>query len=139
MRDILLITHFIGLAMGVGTSFGFMFLGIASSKMEKEESLKFRLRAMTLSRMGYIGLGLLIISGLALMTPYWRMLPSSPLLIAKLTLVLVLATLIGIISSIGRKASKGDTEAQLKKMELLGKITMLIGITIVILAVSIFH
>ena len=135
----MLIIHFIGLAMGLGTSFGFMFLGIAGSKMEKEESLKFQLKTMALSQMGYIGLTLLIISGLTLMTPYWRMLPSSPLLIAKLTLVLVLATLIGIIGSIGRKASMGDTEAQFKKMQPLGIFTMLIGLTIVILAVSIFH
>lgn len=27
MRDVMLIVHFIGLAMGVGTSFAFMFLG----------------------------------------------------------------------------------------------------------------
>ena len=139
MRDIMLIIHFTGLVMGLGTSFGFMFLGIASSKMEKEESLKFPLRSMALSRMGYIGLVLLIISGLTLMTPYWRMLPSSPLLIAKLTLVLVLATLVGIIGSLGRKASEGDAEAQFKKIEPLGKITLLIGLTIIILAVSIFH
>ncbi len=139
MREIMLILHFVGLAMGIGTSFGFMFLGIASGKMEREESLKFRLGAMALSRMGHIGLALLIISGVVLMTPYWSSLTSSPLLITKLILVLVLAVLIGIISFIGRKAFQGDAETQLKKIEPLGKITLVTGLIIIILAVCIFH
>lgn len=139
MHDILLIIHFIGLAMGLGTSFGFMFLGIAGSKMEKKEQLKFQLNSMALSRMGHIGLTLLIISGIVLMTPYWSILPSSPLLIAKLVLVLVLAALIGIITSIGKKARQGDTEAQFNKIAQLGKISLLTGVLIVVIAVYFFH
>lgn len=139
MREIFLVIHFLGLAMGLGTSFGFMFLGIAGSKMETAERLKFQLNAMALSRMGIIGLILLIISGGALMTPYWSTLSSFPLLIIKLVLVIVLTILIAIISSIGKKAQKGDTEKMLKKMEPFGKISMLTGLIIVILAVYIFH
>lgn len=37
MREAMLIVHFLGLAMGLGTSFAFMFLGMVSDKMEKEE------------------------------------------------------------------------------------------------------
>jgi uncharacterized membrane protein len=135
----MLILHFIGLAMGLGTSFAFMFLGIAASKMEKTESEKFRLNSFAISRMGHIGLTLLIISGGYLMTPYWSSLSSSPLLIAKLVLVLLLAALIGIISSKAKKAKKGDAEIQLKKMEPLGKIAMITALTIVVLAVYVFH
>jgi uncharacterized membrane protein len=133
----MIIFHFIGLAMGLGTSFGFMFLGITSSKMEKEDRIKFKLKSMGLSSMGHIGIALLIISGVALMTPYWSILPSSPVLIAKL--VLVLTALIGIITSIGKKAWQGDTEAQFRKIESLGKIALLTGVTIVTLAVYFFH
>ncbi|MCB0639038.1 MAG: hypothetical protein KDC54_20555, partial [Lewinella sp.] len=64
MREAALIIHFIGLAMGLGTSFAFMFLGIASSKMEKNDGINFMLKAMSISRMGHIGLTLLILSGL---------------------------------------------------------------------------
>ena len=56
MRDIMLIIHFIGLAMGLGTSLAFMFLGIASSKMEKKDAEQFTLKTLVLSRMGHIGL-----------------------------------------------------------------------------------
>lgn len=139
MRDIMLIVHFIGLAMGIGTSFAFMFLGIASAKMEAAEGQKFRLNSFALSRMGHIGLAILIISGGYLMTPYWRALSSTPLLMAKLILVLVLAAMIGIVSVHARKAKQGQAEIHLKKIENLGKITMLVGLAIVILAVLVFH
>jgi uncharacterized membrane protein len=139
MHDILLIIHFIGLTLGLGTSFGFMFLGIAIGKMEKEDRIKFQLNSMALSRMGHIGLMLLIISGIFLMAPYWSILPSSPLLIAKLALVLVLTILIVIINSLGKKAQQGYTEAQFRKIEPLGKIALLTGVTIVALAVYFFH
>lgn len=139
MRDAMLILHFIGLAMGVGTSIGFMFLGMASAKMEKNEALKFMLNSFALSKMGQIGLVLLVLSGGYLMTPYWKALPQMPLLITKLILVLVLGALIGIISSKARKAKSGDTEAELKKMAPFGRISLLVGLAIIILAVLIFH
>lgn len=139
MREIMLIVHFIGLAMGIGTSFAFMFLGIASAKMEEKEAMKFRLNTFALSKMGQIGLTLLVLSGLYLMTPYWASLGANPLLITKLVLVLMLGALIGIISSIVKKAKKGDAEAQLKKVEPLGKLALLTGLAIVIIAVYVFR
>ena len=139
MRDIMLILHFIGLAMGLGTSFAFMFLGIASGKMEKNEALKFNVNTLALSRMGHIGLGLLIISGGYLMTPYWRILPQTPLLIAKLSLVVLLVILIGLITGAANKAKQGDAELHLKKTESLGKFALLTALVIVVLAVYVFH
>lgn len=138
MREIMLHIHFIGLAMGVGTSFAFMFLGMASAKMEASESLKFRLNTFALSRMGHIGLALLILSGLYLMTPYWANLAENPFLIGKLLLVIALGATIGIIGSHAKKAIAGEPETQLKKIEPLGKLSMLIGLLIVALAVYIF-
>ncbi len=139
MRDIVLILHFIGLAMGLGTSFAFMFLGIAASKMEKTDARKFRMQTFALSVMGHIGLTLLIVTGLYQMSPFWVVLPSSPLLIAKLLLVLILAALIGIISANARKARQGDADMYMKKIEPLGKMSLLLGIVIVVLAVLVFH
>lgn len=89
--------------------------------------------------MGHIGLTLLVISGIVLMERYWNALPSSPLLIAKLVLVLVLAALIGIITSIGKKAMLGNPEEQLTKIQSLGKIALLTGVAIVVLAVYFFR
>jgi uncharacterized membrane protein len=139
MQEIMLIIHFLGLAMGLGTSIGFMFLGMAGGKLEPEERLKFMFNTLALSRMGHIGITLLVVSGIVLMTPYWSALATMPTLIAKLVLVVVLGALIGIISSKGKKAQKANSAEQLKKIQPLGKIALLTGILIVALAVLSFH
>ena len=135
----MLIIHFLGLAMGLGTSFAFMFLGIAGSKMDKEEGTKFALKTFALGTMGHIGLVMLIISGLYLMTPYWNALSSMPMLLAKLLLVLVLTIAVIVANVYTRRAKGGETEANLKKIASVGKITLLSGIGIVLLAVLIFR
>ena len=139
MKEAMLFAHFIGLTMGLGTSFAHAFLGAAIAKMTPEEVIKFRVNTLALGRMGNIGIILLVVSGLYLITPYWQVLTSMPLLMAKLALVIVLASLIAVLNSYAKKAAQGDAEVQLKKMEKLGKMTLLIGLTIVVLAVSIFH
>lgn len=138
MRVAMLIVHFLGLAMGIGTSFGFMFLRIAGSKMEKEEGKKFALNLFALSRMGHIGLAMLIVSGLYLMTPFWGSLASRPLLIAKLALVFTLTVSVSVGSVYSSRAKKGDTETNLKKIAALGNVALLSGLAIVVLAVLIF-
>jgi hypothetical protein len=65
--------------------------------------------------MGHIGLGLLIVSGLYLITPYWKMLGSMPLLIAKLVLVVALTTLIGMITIRSKQAKTGNAAEQMEK------------------------
>jgi len=139
MREVMLIVHFIGLAMGLGTSFGFLFLGIAASKLEKEDAPKFMINSFALIKMGQIGLTLLVISGGYLMTLFWKILPSTPLLIAKLTLVIILIALIISISLAMKKARNGDFKNQKRTIQTLGRISLLTTIIIVILAVSVFH
>lgn len=135
----MLILHFLGLTMGLGTSFAHAFLGAATAKMSAEEVVKFRVHSLVLGRMGNVGIVLLVISGLYLITPYWSILTTLPLLMIKLALVVVLAILIVMINLLAKKAMAGDAEVQLKKMEKLGKMTLLLGLTIVVLAVYIFH
>ncbi len=139
MREIMLIIHFIGLAMGLGTSIGFMILGIAASKMEKEEARKFGINTFALSKMGQIGLVLLVISGLYLMTPFWKTLPQMPMLIVKLVLVVVLIALITAIAFAMKKAKSGDLTAQQKTIPSLGKIALITVLVIITLAVFIFN
>jgi putative copper export protein len=139
MRETMLIIHFIGLSMGLGTSFAHAFLNGLISKMEKEQATKFRLQLMVLSKMGYTGLVLLIISGSYLIMPFWPSLPSNPLLIIKLALVVLLACLLFLINRGYQKALISEPEKNLKKIEPFGKLTLLVSVAIVIIAVSIFH
>ena len=134
----MLIFHFIGLAMGLGTSFGFMFLGIAASKMEIEKARSFTINTLALSKMGYIGITLLIITGFYLITPYWSILADFPFLIVKLGLVLVLVVLIILLGAAAKKAKQGDFERQIKKIQMLGRFSLLTAVTIVVMAVLTF-
>jgi len=139
MREVMLIIHFIGLAMGLGTGIGFMILGITASKLEKVEAGKFMLNAFSLAKMGQIGLILLVISGGYLMTPFWKTLPTTPLLIAKLTLVIILIVLILANAVAMKKAKNGDLVNQRNKIQTLGRISLITVLIIVILAVSVFR
>jgi uncharacterized membrane protein len=135
----MLIVHFIGIAMGVGTSLAFMFLGIASSKLSKEEATKITLHNFALSKMGQIGLVLLLVSGGYLMTPYWGSLGANALLVIKLTLFVVLGAVIGMVGAKAKKAKLGDTDKHLNSIKTLGSFAMLLGLTIIVLAVLVFH
>jgi len=139
MREIMLILHFIGLVMGLGTSFAHAFLSIATAKMSVGDAITFRLHSLVLSKMGNIGIILLVISGLYLITPYWRVLPSMPLLMFKLALVAILIILILMINIRSKKAWNHQPEIELQKMEKIGKLTLFIGLAIVIIAVKVFH
>lgn len=115
MREIMLILHFIGLTMGLGTSFAHAFLGSITNKMPADEATKLRLHSLVLSKMGHIGIALLIFSGLYLITPYWKLLPSTPLLVIKLVLVIVLVLLLTLINVSAGKAKKGTRLHNSKK------------------------
>lgn len=139
MRDIMLILHFIGLAMGLGTAFAHIFIGFSASKMSTEEAIKFKLQTLVLGRMGSMGLILLVISGIYLLIPYWNSLLLLPLLMLKLFLVIILIVLIAMISSLGHRALIQNPEIQFRKMALLGKIALTVTIVILVLAVMVFH
>jgi uncharacterized membrane protein len=140
MREVMLILHFIGLAMGLGTSFAHAFLGSVTAKMSADEANRFRVHSLVLGKMGFVGIILLLVSGFYLITPYWKILPHTPLLILKLVLVVILISLITVINILSAKAKKAsDPEVQFKKIEPFGKMTMLVALIIVIVAVYIFH
>lgn len=139
MRDTMLMIHFIGLVMGLGTGFAHAFLGKTLSKMGTNEAKRFRDQIKGLSHMGTVGTLLLLISGIYLVIPFWPVLTSFPLLILKLILFLVLAILILLMNLGAAKNLKNDNEDHLKRIEIMGKLTLIIGVAIVIIAVTIFH
>jgi putative copper export protein len=139
MRELMLIIHFIGLTMALGAGIANLFLGIVASKLQPAERGSFMSKTAILGRMGQIGLALLLLSGFYLITPYWKVLGEMPLLIAKLTLVVILLVLVASILFILRKSKKENNPAILAKIRPLGMLNLLIGIAIVILAVLVFH
>jgi uncharacterized membrane protein len=139
MKEVMLSVHFIGLALTFGASLAFMFLRIASSKMEKKEADSFKLKLLVLNKMSYMGLIVMVLSGGYLMTPYWKVMADMPLLISKLSLVLFLIVQIVLIHVYAKKTKTGNAAIGLKKTDFLDKISLITILLIVILAVSVFH
>lgn len=139
MRETMLILHLLGLAMGLGTSFAHAFFGNMLSKLTPEEAAKFRKQTKGLSLMGTVGTILLLVSGIYLIVPFWPVLLTLPLLIAKLVLFVILVVLILLINLGARNNYQNQNVANLKRIELMGKTSMVIGVTIVIFAVNVFQ
>ncbi|MCF8239117.1 MAG: hypothetical protein K9I85_13230 [Saprospiraceae bacterium] len=139
MKDVFLILHFIGLAMGLGTSFANLFLGISLSKLPREEAVRISMHTIVLAKMGQIGLALLILSGVFLLIPEWDKLSHCALFLTKMALVVILTFLIMRISGHIQDAKMGEPGVHLAKIPVLGKLAFITSILIVIMAVLVFH
>jgi len=137
----ILFLHFIGLALGVGTSFAFLALGAATSELAPDERAKFMLRAAPLSKNGSIGLALLILTGLAMLLlrgPAAVFAYAGGALHLKLTLVVILCGVFGYAQSLQKKirqAGGGPLMAKIPKVSLL---MLVLSVAIVACAVAAF-
>jgi len=141
MYDFWLILHFLGLALAVGTGFSMMTLGMATADMAPPDRGAFMRRAFALSKNGSVGLLLLIVSGVGLIlnrgvdvVMAW----GGGFFHAKLTVIAILVGVFGYMQVQIRKAKSGDVAAMMRTA-IIGRIMLLLGITIVILAVLAFH
>ena len=139
MHELMRTIHFIGLTMALGAGFANLFLGTVASKLEPAERGSFMSKIMILGRMGQIGLGLLLLSGLYLILPYWKTLNEMPLLLAKLCFVALLLISVSWILMTVSKAKKQSNPALLATIRPLSMLNFLIGIAIVVLAVLAFN
>lgn len=141
LYQVLLFLHFLGLALGVGTSFALLTLGAAARELSPEERTQFMLRAGALRKNGSHGLGLLILSGLAMFVlrgPAEVMAWGGGALHAKLSLVVVLIGLFGysqVVVKKVREAGGGPLQARLPK---LGAAMLLVSLAIMACAVAAF-
>jgi uncharacterized membrane protein len=141
MYDLLLILHFLGLALGVGTSFAMLTLGLASQDLQGEERGKFFRRVAVLGKNGSIGFTLLILSGLGMLfdkgvsTVFaW----GGGAFHAKLALVVVLAGCLGYSQVLAKRMRNGD-QAAMAALPKLGRVMLLLGVGTVTAAVLAFH
>jgi uncharacterized membrane protein len=141
MYEVLLILHFLGLALGVGTSFALFTLGLATKELNPDERAKFMLRASALSKNGSIGLALLIASGIGFLSVrgvgavmQW----GGGAFHTKLLLVAVLIGLVGYMQVQLKKAKRAGGGPALAKLPALSRAGLAVGVAIVILAVVAF-
>jgi len=139
MKDFILVLHFVGLAMAIGSGLSNLILSRAATKLEGAERGVFMSRVAVLGNLGRTGLGLLVITGLLLMTPYWHTLSAMPTLIAKLTLATLLVISVVTLTILASRAQKQKDVAMLAKLRVFGLLNLLLGLSIVVLAVLTFH
>jgi len=133
--------HFVGLALGVGTSFATLTLGAAARDLSPEERTRFMLRAGALRKNGSYGLGLLILTGLAMFIlrgPAEVMRWGGAAFHLKLTLVVVLIGLFGYMQVILKKVRLAGGGPLMAKLPRLGLVMLLLSVSIIAAAVAAF-
>jgi len=137
----LLFFHFIGLALGVGTGFANLALGMAMKDVPPEERVKVALRNLVLARNGSIGLLLLIVTGVGMAltrgfgaTMAW----GGPAFHAKLTLVVLMCGTLGYMQSLIAKVKRENGGPAMAKLPVIGRVMFILGICTVLAAVIAF-
>jgi hypothetical protein len=143
MYDLLLMTHFIGLALGVGTSFAMLALGRVASTLPAPEQAVFFGRVGVLAKNGSIGFALLIASGIGMLLDRGVSVMfaiGGGAFHAKLALVVILAGCLGYSQVLRKRMREGkDPEKIAKVLPKLGSFMLLLGVSTVITAVAAFH
>lgn len=146
MKDILLIVHFVGLSLGLGTGFSMMRLGAAAKDLDPAERGKFMSKVLTLSKNSAWGLVLLLASGIAMFfmgggTALFRV--AGWPFHTKLTLVVVLIGIFGAmqmtIAKLRKAAPGPDAQAIAARLPKLGAAATSTSLLIVVMAVLSFH
>lgn len=138
-NKILLMLHFLGLAMGLSVAFANIAMATLIAKAtpaEKPILLRF---PPVMGKVGGIGITLLIVTGVTMLFTRWRGLTGLPWFFhAKLTAVLLLVITVGYIHSQEKRFRKGD-ETALARIENAGKLATLFALTAVVFAVLTFN
>jgi hypothetical protein len=137
----LLFLHFVGLAMGVGSGFAMLRLGAAARELPPEERAKFMLRASAVSKNGGAGLGLLILTGLAMLfvrgvgeVMAW----GGGAFHAKLTLVVIFIGVFGYSQVVQKKVREAGGGPLMARLPKLGAALLVLGLLIILAAVIAF-
>ena len=136
--QILVILHFLGLAMGLSTSFAsFVMLGLIAKAAPQEKPVLGRFLPV-MSRVGEIGLALLWATGLVLVWLQWGGFGSLPwTFYVKLTAVVILTVTIWRIHILIGNAQAGDA-ASAARIPAFGRVAGLMALAALIFAVLTF-
>ena len=140
---VLKMLHFIGLSLGVGTSFAMLTLGAYASTLPVEERAKVMLGAgSAVSKNGGIGLLVLIVTGLGMFFmrgPAAVMAAGGGAFHAKLTFVVILSGVLGYSQVLRKRAREAGGGPALAKMPKVGAALLLLSVATVVAAVIAFQ
>jgi len=133
--------HFIGLVLGVGTSFAMLTLGLATKDLEAAERTRFMLRAAVLGKNGSVGFLLLILTGVAMLIlrgPLEVMRWGGPAFHAKLTFVVIMMGVFGYLQVVLKKVRIAGGGPMMAKLPKLSAAMLLLGLATMVSAVLAF-
>jgi hypothetical protein len=134
----LVIVHFVGLAMGLGSGFAQMVMAGLIAKASPQEKAVLGRFPPAMGRVGVIGLSLLWITGISIVLYRYGSFAILPrTFIYKLTAVVLLTLAVIAIQVLQGKAQKGDASA-MAKMQTLGRLTGPLALIAIIFAVITF-
>ena len=138
LNPVLLVLHFLGLAMGLSVSFsGMAMQGLMARAAPAERDVLGRF-APRISIVGHIGLGLLWITGVALVFTKWGGFSVLPWqFTVKIAAVILLTIAVVYITSQMKKAANRDAAA-IARIQSTGKVAFLLALTAVVFAVLTF-
>ena len=138
MYTTLLFLHFLGLALGVGSGFAQVTLGMAARDMAQPERVQFMMRALALGKNGSIGFLLLVLSGIGMMsmrgvtaTLQW----GGGAFHAKLTLIVLMIAVFGYLQVLVRRVRAAGGGPGMARLPLVGRLMLLLGVATMICAV----
>ena len=134
----LVIVHFVGLAMGLGSGFAQMIMaGLMTQASTQDKAVLARLPPK-MGQVGVIGLALLWITGLSIVWLRYGTFSILPrTFIYKLVAVVLLTLSVAMIQVLQRRAGAGDTAA-MARMQTLGRLTGPLSLIAIIFAVITF-
>ena len=138
LNPVLLMLHFLGLAMGLSVSFsGMVMQGLMARAAASERPVLARFPGR-MAIVGHAGLGLLWVTGLTLVFTKWGGFGALPWQFhVKLTAVVLLTITVGYITGQMKKAAAGDAAA-MARIQNAGKFAFLLALTAVVFAVLTF-
>lgn len=139
MKDILLLAHFTGLIIGAGSGFAVLVIGYLSANFNAEYKREVLVKLFPLRYISYIGLALLISSGVFLIVPFLPNLEYMPWLITKLLFVAFLVALSAFGAYQMRRAKREPQNNAFVLLGYAGKMSFVSSLVIVSCAVFSFH
>ena len=138
-NKILLMLHFIGLAMGLSVAFANTTMAVLISRAAPPEKPILGRFPLAMTRVGMIGLSLLWATGLTMVFTRWRGFSTlPPTFHVKLAAVVLLTITVGYIQHLEKRVRKGDSAA-MARIETFGKVAFAFALIAIIFAVLTFN
>jgi uncharacterized membrane protein len=134
-----LMLHFVGLAMGLSTGFANMVMAAVMSKAAPPERAILGRFPLVMSKVGKIGLSLLLVTGVAMVYTRWAGFSAMAWTFnVKMAAVVLLVIAVGYVSMLERRVKKGDLSV-LPRIQTAGKAAFAFALVAMVFAVLTFN